>query len=501
MVSNVLPWDGLELSQGCFRVLDTLSEMPLASVPEMAKAKGGSASGVGRRLLELQERGLVGSEVMGWTKKRVRRWWLEGKALEGATALGGSWHEEWGRCRLMERFPSVEWFYRFVGTMKGLGPLEAFQWLEGCCVDAAARFEGGWVAFLWSGLWQTERGFMTRLDRLPYDMANISDSGTVARPSLYCVVVADSWQRELVYRVVRRYGMEDLVSVLCVTDGVVSGVRPGVDPVGKGEGWVYQPAWPKSLGGWAWPQRLERSFVVLARGGVIGRVLDTIAEWPGMGRGMARAAMGHGRKGGGTQMACKWLTEQGLVERKLEQESYRYALTSRGVDFLARRDRVNFSQSEDRSKVFSWERKPRLQAHEDGLMGLVGQFMAVGMEAATGWRSWEHLGGGGGIAPDAMVNVRSGPFGPGWHYVEYERTARGERRARSKLRGYLSRGRQDDFPILLVTWDDGAETVFQELGKEGGLPMLTTTVGRLEEFGAVKSTGCWSMYGEGVSVN
>ena len=192
----------------------------------------------------------MGSEVLGWTRTRVRRWWLEGEALEEAGSLGGSWHEEWGRCRLLERFPSVEWFYRFVGTLKGLGTLEAFQWLEGACIDAAARFDGGWVALLWSGLWQTERGFMGRLDRLPYDMVALSDSGTVARPSLYCVVVIDTWQRELVYRVVRRYGMEDLVTVLCVADGLLTGVRPGVDPVGKGEGWVYQPAWPKSLETW-----------------------------------------------------------------------------------------------------------------------------------------------------------------------------------------------------------------------------------------------------------
>jgi hypothetical protein len=47
----------------------------------------------------------------------------------------------------------------------------------------------------------------------------------------------------------------------------------------------------------------------------------------------------------------------------------------------------------------------------------------------------------------------------------------------------------------MVTWDEGAEGVFRELGREGNLPMLTTTVGRLAECGAVDAPGCWSVYG------
>ena len=47
---------------------------------------------------------------------------------------------------------------------------------------------------------------------------------------------------------------------------------------------------------------------------------------------------------------------------------------------------------------------------------------------------------------------------------------------RSKLRGYLSGRRQDRWPVLVAAWDGAAEGVFRELGRAGGLPMLTTTV-------------------------
>ncbi len=106
----------------------------------------------------------------------------------------------------------------------------------------------------------------------------------------------------------------------------------------------------------------------------------------------------------------------------------------------------------------------------------------------------------GGIAPDGIVFLTRGPFGPGWHYMEYERSARGKRRAGRKLHGYISRHRQDDFPVLFVLWNENAERNFWVVGQPHGLRMLTTTITRLREFGAVGVEGCWSHYGESVVV-
>ena len=135
-------------------------------------------------------------------------------------------------------------------------------------------------------------------------------------------------------------------------------------------------------------------------------------------------------------------------------------------------------------------------AHEDGLReDLLGHFIARGCPVANGPRHTEHLGAHGGIAPDAMVRLTVSPYGPGWHYGEYERSARGRSRVEEKLRGYGSPRRRDRYPVVLVCRDDEAEAHFQDLGRELGLALVTTTLGRLRKLGP---GGCWSMYGEPV---
>ena len=165
----------------------------------------------------------------------------------------------------------------------------------------------------------------------------------------------------------------------------------------------------------------------------------------------------------------------------------------KGVDCTSRRNRVHYSQCADRIDSLSWVNKPNLRAHEDGVMSCIGHFLARGLPVASGWRSWEQLKPSG-ICPDWMVFLERSPYGPTWAYFEYERTARGEARGRRKLRGYGSADRGDGWPALFVCWKDDAESVFQDLGSGMGIPLLTTTIKRLEEHGPLGNFGCWSMY-------
>ena len=57
-------------------------------------------------------------------------------------------------------------------------------------------------------------------------------------------------------------------------------------------------------------------------------------------------------------------------------------------------------------------------------MDLMGEFAAAGVTGAAGWRCWEHMGFEA-IAPDGLVYLEHSPYGPGWHYLECERFARG----------------------------------------------------------------------------
>ena len=133
-------------------------------------------------------------------------------------------------------------------------------------------------------------------------------------------------------------------------------------------------------------------------------------------------------------------------------------------------------------------------------MSFIGRFLGAGLPAAAGWRSWEHLGGSGGISPDGLVFLERSPFGPTWAYFEYERSARGEGRVRRKLNGYGSERRGDDWPTLMVCWSDSVEEMFQRVGRETRVPMLTTTIKRLAEHGPLGNQGCWSSYGRSVLV-
>ena len=97
-----------------------------------------------------------------------------------------------------------------------------------------------------------------------------------------------------------------------------------------------------------------------------------------------------------------------------------------------------------------------------------------------------------------MVYVSDGPFGPGWHFVEYERYVRGGFRAERKLRGYLAGDRRERWPLLIVVWNEEVERVFHELGRASGLLMLTATMERLGRHGPAGKSECWSMYGQRV---
>ena len=101
------------------------------------------------------------------------------------------------------------------------------------------------------------------------------------------------------------------------------------------------------------------------------------------------------------------------------------------------------------------------------------------MVGAAGWRCREYMGGEA-IAPDGLVYLEHSPYGPGWHYLEYERSVRGRGRLERKMRGYASPRRMNDWPVLLVVWDKKAEAVFQQVGEQAGIPMLTSTVERIK---------------------
>ena len=484
----------LPVSEGAAGLAVLLGHLPLASASDLAGLQGSRVESVYGRLWELHRNGYADKCMLGWSRGRVSRWWLTEEALTGMGVLGATWQDEWGRCNLLERLPVVEWFYRAAAEIRGYGKLRAFQWLNGLSLDAAVRYETGWVAMYWSGLWQGEAIIRKRLERLGYELVRHGMLDPGAWPGVLCFLVNDEWERELVYRAARKVGLMEHVGVLCISNGVRDGLWEG----GVSRGFLYQAFDGRDLGGWPFEKRVGSGPWGSSGGLACGRVLDCVAEWPGMGVRMAKALLEEGASSKRAGRVLKELVEWKLVDVEAGNGKPRYSVSAKGIDVLRRRDRMGYVYTNDKSEAWSWLRRPKLQAHEDGLMDLMGTFMAAGLPVAAGWRSWEPLGGGGGIAPDGMVYLHHSPYGEGWHYLEYERTARGERRVHRKLRGYSSRKRQDRWPLLVVAKDERAEGVFNSVGSEKGVLMLTTNVDRVDEFGILGNLDCWQMYGKRV---
>ena len=502
--AEVLAESGLELSgRGLLPVSPgagvlgvALGHLPLASAGDLAGVQGVRVEGVYTKLWELERNGYAERRLLGWTRNRVARWWLTEAGILGMGVLGSTWHEEWGRCGLLDRLPMVESFYRAAGLIKGYGRLRAFQWLNGLSFDAAVRYERGWVAVYWSGLWQGEVVIRKRMERLGYDLVKNGLLDAAVWPGMMCFVVNDEWQRELVYRAAKKAGLIEHVAVMSVSDDSRDGAWDG----GVSRGFVYQAFDGGDTGGWPFDKRVEVLPWGCVGGQLAGKVLDCVAQWPGMNLKVAKAMLCESVTTRRANKGLKDVVSAGLVDADNSVGRPRYSVSSRGVDVLRRRDRMSYVHANDKSQAWSWLRRPRLQAHEEGVMSLMSEFMMAGLPVAAGWRSWEALGGGGGIAPDGMVRVSYGPYGAGWQYVEYERSARGEGRVTKKLRGYGSGKRQDRWPVLVVAKDANAERVFLEVGSEKGLLMVTTNMDRLAECGAVGNLECWQVYGKGVAL-
>ena len=490
MLEIQLPED-LQLPSGAASLLQLLVHFPLSTAGEMVLFSGVSSSLVYDRLGDLRDEGLVESVSLGWYGSLSQRWYLTNSALASLGLLGATWHEEYPRCRLLERLPSVEWFYRVAAEVRDLGPFQSFHWLDGVSLDAVVRYQHGWIALFWSGAFQSEDWIANRLEALASDLRYLSVSFDTPWPGLLAFVVNDQWQRELVYRAARRQFLDDRLAVWCARDGVRSGV-PGSR---ASRGWVSQPVQFRDTGGWSWDRRLGSSLWTNRRGQSVGVVLDVMGQWPGMTLEMARSSLGEGPRGKSAQYSCKALHDGGFAGRVWHGRKYHYMATSKGVDCISRRDRVHYTFCTDRVDSLSWVNQKSLRDHEEGIMSFMAHFLARKLPVAAGWRSWEHLGRSGGIAPDGMVFLERSPFGPVWAYFEYERSARTESRIRRKLKGYGAGNRGNDWPVLVVCWDEAAEAIFQRVGRELRLPMLTATIGRLEQYGPLDNLECWSDYG------
>ena len=312
------------------------------------------------------------------------------------------------------------------------------------------------------------------------------------------MVVADQWEQELVERVLEDHGLAGRALVRCVSDGAVTGPRVA----GRSRGWLYQPPPGIPKQPVSWDRTLARSPWAGAGGLELWRVLEAVTQWPGARLRFIRCLLREGSGQHRVRDGCARLVELDLIFKVGGGRKARYFLTTHGVGVRAHTDRVHASDVRTRTGLSQWReaagskvKRPVSPAHEDGLRALLAPFAAAGWPVANGTRFQEHLGGQGGIAPDAVIHLAGGPFGGGWAYVEYERSARRRADVADKLRGYGSLRRRDSFPVMLACWDDKAEAEFLQQGRELGLLLLTATLEGLHKHGPLGNAECWAIAG------
>ena len=474
-----------------------LEHLPLCSAADLAECFGRGYTTCYRVLRGLEEMGIVrGADVsVGW--RRQRRYWLVGQGRDGALPEAMLRHPPRIMTRLAENLGAVEAAYRMVAAAVREGApnreLQEFRWLRESDVpwDAVARYSDGWMALMWSGVWQDRSSLRKRLERMPLNSADVAAIGGASRPGRYCFLVADEWQAELVRRGVREFGMDDI----CVVFNIQERTYEGDCDLSRSRGWVTgvrssEPVSASNLGG-----LLEPNLLCEEGGRNLYRVMMTLEQWPAL---KPKAIVG--------MLRMSWTKVLAALDR-LEQKGLIWRLSGGGygVDdswlaMAARRDRVWNGRP---SRMFGRRRVEelyggRIGRHEVGLADLMTGFVQAGCPVAPGWRGVEPMGNTGQLAPDGMVYIGEGPYGGGWHYVEYELRARHPKTVGRKVASYHAGLRADRCPVLVVCRPEAVEHFYQA-GQ--GLDMLVATVPDVRAGVVAGGDGTvWRRFGEAVPV-
>lgn len=464
-----------------------LDHLPLGSVSDIANCFGGSERWVRSALEYLGSRGDAYSAELSMGRGRGRRWWL----AEGYTP-GRRRHDGRVMCRLAENPTAAAWFYYmtslFLSDRAGRR-LQEFSWLFSRSFEAACRFNDGWVALTWSGLWDGRERLRARFAGLSESLkAGESEAGSF--PSKLCFVTPDFWQGWLVMDVAREFGMEDLVCASVVDARLFLGSLE----FRGGRGWMLPPLGRNGVDGRFRADAMDGFPVRDPDGMHLLRVGMMVEQWPGI-RARMVSIYCH-IAGAVARSMLRKLEGMGLVDCR----HGKYSVTRRWLAAAARRDRVWSGRP---VRHFDAERVAeyfdgRIGRHEQGVMRVVGAFAQDGCWIAPGWRCNDLMGKNGSIVPDALVWIEQGPFGAGWHYLEYEMRSMSMAHVRAKLKGYRLDIRADRYPLLMVC-QPGIAPKFQEEGRD--LEMLTASVREVASGPVAGSEGTvWNCRGDAVRV-
>ena len=289
-------------------------------------------------------------------------------------------------------------------------------------------------------------------------------------PSVRVVVAADAWALELA----RRHLGSSEPTVICSADRMDLGGDDAVVELRPSRDLVADPAGHPTLG---MPERVGRWLranpdVAVINGRMAYRLFAAIAQFPAMRATWLKETVGG--TAGEVNRRLSDFVGAGLVA----VFDRRYYLDQLGMKRAANLSRVLPAVIRSRHGAYLTQRyREHELRHNDGVNRLAVRFAKEGVAAVAGWRGEVNLPDITQVRPDLLVPVAAGPFGPGAHYIEFERSAQWPRDVNRKLGPYRRMSQAGrSLPLLVVCERERGEENFRAAGS--GLPLLTTTVAR-----------------------
>lgn len=361
-------------------------------------------------------------------------------------------------------------------------PLSDFRLLRrnGFFVAVARYGDDLWAPFSYAGLHATERVLRRKQqhrfwnldcylarERRSFRISNrvfYEDPEQEVEPSALVVIAADRWAADLAGRSLDA----STPTLVCTPDrrcGPAVEPRPSRDRISE--------PWARSILGR--PERLARwlsrrpDLEMLDRPAAY-RLFLLLAEFPAMRADALREIAGVSPRLAGRIL--RGFIEAGLAVRL----DGRFYLAENGIRRAANLSRIRPSIIRSRHGAYL---QPRYRRHElihnDAVNRLALGFAREGARVYGGWRGEVNVPGLTQLRPDLLVLVEEGPFGPGPHAVEVERTAVGRRSVAAKLNPYRrAAAARQGMPALFVCETERAAANFAAAA--GSLPLLVTTL-------------------------
>ena len=428
-----------------------------------------------------------------------------------------------GLQRLLRRLPVLEQIYaRAPGLLRaGQREIEVPFYLAGAdiqiigfswvrhdpVIEAVAIYSHDfWVPFTWAGIQGTATGFERKWTRMfgrldqyleprigsGYEFMNDDRPSYIPEPSGIAIAGADWWGRFQLGKLAAGLG-GPLFSWSPDGQEHASGVfRESRDMIADPFR-QHQPGTPESILAWV----REDPGLQALNGVLPTRLFMLIEQRPAMRlRDLAREC--HGASAAKIRAALQGLLDADLI---CDIDGY-YYLADPGMVWTSRRDRWSVQAVRGRFRRFLgdsrwWHNRERL--HNIGINEIGARSNAAGLPFATGWRFVVNVPGVTQLAPDGVILVSTGPFGPGPYLMEFERSAVEPQSALKKcLPHRKAQEKGVGMPVIFVVENAEVEALYQQIGAD--LRLLTTTLADVRKGPVVGRETCWRYQGKPVEI-